>query len=129
MLAHHARYFIHDGGPREAISLLSRARQLNPLHPPWYWEHLGIALFAKRDYAASLQAFSRMSWHSFYDLIYAAAAAAHLGQRRHAADYLREALEKRHGLRSSTLAYFLPYRQQKNLDHVLDGLKRAGLPD
>lgn len=129
VLAHYARYFIHDGKPREAVSLLSRARQLNPLHPPWYWEHLGIAYFANREYEAALQAFSRMSWHSFYDLLYAAAAAAHLGQKRHAQEYLREALDKRHGLRLSTLAYFLPYRQRENLDHVLAGLERAGLPD
>jgi adenylate cyclase len=129
VLAHFARYFIHDGAPQEAISLLSRARQLNPLHPPWYWEHLGIAFFAKRDYKAALDAFSRMLGHSFYDRLYAAAAAAHLGQARHAASYLSEALDKKAGLRLSAVSYFLPYRRREDLDHVLDGLKKTGLPD
>ncbi len=88
-----------------------------------------MARFANRDYEGALRAFSRMSWHSFHDLLYAAAASAHLGQRRHAKGYLAEALDKRPGLRLSTLAYFLPYRQQESLDHVLNGLKQAGLPD
>ena len=129
VLAHHARYYMHDGAPREAISLLSRARQLNPLHPPWYWEHIGIALFVNRDYEASLQAFGRMSLHSYYDWLYAASASAHLGLKRHAESYLREALDKKHGLRLSTVAYFLPYRKRDDLSHVLEGLKQAGLPD
>jgi TolB-like protein/two-component SAPR family response regulator len=129
VLAHHARYYMHDGAPREAISLLSRARQLNPLHPPWYWEHIGIAQFVNRDYEASLQAFSRMSLHSYYDRLYVASASAHLGLKRHAESYLREALDKRHGLRLSTVAYFLPYRKRDDLSHVLEGLKQAGLPD
>lgn len=129
VLAHHARYYMHDGAPREAISLLSRARQLNPLHPPWYWEHIGIAQFVNRDYEASLQAFGRMSSHSYYDRLYAAAASAHLGLKRHAESYLREALDKKHGLRLSTVAYFLPYRKRDDLGRVLKGLKQAGLPD
>jgi adenylate cyclase len=129
VLAHAARYHMHSSDPRKAAGLLSQARRLNPLHPPWYWEHVGINAFVKRDYEAALTAFSRMQSHSFYDQLYATAANAHLGRKRHAAHHLALVLEKRPRLRLSKVPYFLPYRNQTDLDHVLEGLGKAGLPN
>jgi TolB-like protein len=58
ILAHTARYYIHTGDPDKAIKLLGQARQLNPAHPPWYWEHLGMTHFGKRNYSESLAGFA-----------------------------------------------------------------------
>ncbi|MFP6771458.1 MAG: hypothetical protein VCE74_03830, partial [Alphaproteobacteria bacterium] len=70
-------------------------RQLNPLHPARYWEHMAVASFAAKDYQGVLSDISRMQVHSFYDRLYAAAAAAHLGQKRHAAHFLSLAKAER----------------------------------
>ena len=127
ILAHAARYHMHTGAPQKAMNLLGQARQLNPMHPPWYWEHVAIALFVKRDYGASLDALGRMQNHSFYDQLYGAVANAYLGRKRHAAHHLAFVREKNPRLTLSNAAYYLPYRTREDLDHVVTGLRLAGL--
>jgi TolB-like protein/Tfp pilus assembly protein PilF len=127
ILAHAARYHMHAGDPGKAKALLGQARQLNPMHPPWYWEHVGIAHFVNRDYEAAIDDLSRMQNHSFYDQLYAAAANAYLGRKKHAAHNLAFVREKKPRLTIADAPYYLPYRAQEDLHHVVDGLKLAGL--
>jgi TolB-like protein/two-component SAPR family response regulator len=127
ILAHAARYHMHTGDPKTATSLMGKAQQLNPLHLPWYWEHLGIAAFVKGDYQGALEAFGRMQNHSFYDQLYVTAANAHLNRMRHAKNSLACVLENKPGLRRSKVSYLFPYRDQPDLDRVLNGLEIAGL--
>ncbi|MFP6774039.1 MAG: BTAD domain-containing putative transcriptional regulator, partial [Alphaproteobacteria bacterium] len=75
ILAHHAKLFALTGEHETARNYLNRARQLNPLHPAWYWEHMAVTSFAAKDYRGVLSELSRMQVHSFYDRLYAAAAA------------------------------------------------------
>ena len=126
ILAHAARYHMHAGEPQEAFALLGRARQLNPMHPPWYWEHVAIAQFVRRDYQGTLDALDRMRHHSFYDSLYAAAANAYLGRKKRAAYHRDFARAKNPRLTLSNAAYYLPYQRGADLDHVVNGLKTAG---
>ena len=88
---------------------------------------VGITQFVRRDYQAALDALGRMQHHSFYDRMYTAAANALLGRARHAAHHLAFVREKNPRLTAQTAPYYLPYRDRKDLDHVLDGLSKAGL--
>jgi TolB-like protein/Tfp pilus assembly protein PilF len=127
ILAHTARYHMHTGDPQTATSLIGKAQQLNPLHLPWYWEHLGIAAFVKGDYQGALDAFGRMQIHSFYDQLYVAAANAYLDRTRHAKNAVGCVLENKPGLRRAKVSYLFPYRDRPDLDRVLNGLEKAGL--
>ena len=87
----------------------------------------GIAHFVNRDYEAAIDDLSRMQNHSFYDQLYAAAANAYLCRKKHAAHNLAFVREKKPRLTIADAPYYLPYRAQEDLDHVVNGLKLAGL--
>jgi len=127
ILAHTARYYIHTGDPDQAIKLLGRARQLNPAHPPWYWENLGIAYFGKHQYKAALDAFSRLQQHTFYDQLYVASASALNGDKRNASHHVAAAKHQNPRLGTSNIARYFPYSDSEDLAHLLDGLRVAGL--
>ena len=129
ILAHCARLHTHTGDHETAHGYLNRARQLNPLHPAWYWEHMAVASFVARDYDAALTGLSRMQSHSFYDRLYGAAASAYLGQERHAGHFLDLVRQERPSLNLSNVATFLPYSRTADQTHVIEGLKAAGLAD
>ena len=127
ILAHRAKLFALTGEHETARNYLNRARRLNPGHPAWYWEHMAVTSFAAKDYRGVLSELSRMQVHSFYDRLYAAAAAAHLGQRRHAAHFLALAKAERPSLALGNIGVFLPYAKAADRKHVLKGLAMAGL--
>jgi len=127
ILAHSARYYIHTGDPDKAIKLLSKARQLNPAHPPWYWEHLGMAHFTKRHYAEALDAFSRLQQHTFYDQLYIGSSNGLIGNKRQAAHHIAVAVSKNPRLSAVNVSRYFPYRNSDDLNHLLDGLRIAGL--
>ena len=129
ILAHTARYYLHTGNPDKAIKLLGQARQLNPAHPPWYWEHLGMAYFGKRNYTGALNAFSRLQQHTFFDQLYVGSANALDGNKRRASHHIDIALGKNPRLRVSNVSSYFPYSKSGDLLHLLEGLKMAGLPD
>ena len=54
------RLLAFRGRPEEALALLEAAVRLNPLHPPWYNAHFGIALYSLRRFAEAAQAFKQM---------------------------------------------------------------------
>ena len=127
MLAHAAKYRTYVGDHLDAVSLVNKARQLNPLHPAWYWQHLGVALFDQQDYAQAIRMFGRMPFLVFFDRLYLAAAYAHLGDSGSAAHHLGIALQDKPEISRETVARFLPYDRAEELDMVVEGLAIAGL--
>ena len=47
------------GRPEEALDWVDAAVRLNPLHPPWYYNQFGIALYSLRRFAEAAQALKR----------------------------------------------------------------------
>src|SRR5262249_36107372 len=45
------------GRPDEAVAMMTEAMRLDPHHPAWYWQELGVAHFAARRYAETIAAF------------------------------------------------------------------------
>jgi len=127
VLAHAAKYRTYVGDHLDAVSLMNKARQLNPLHPAWYWQHLGVALFDQKEYAQAIRMFGRMPFLVFFDRMYLAAAYAHLGDRPSAAHHLGIALRDKPKLSRETIVRFLPYNRTDDLEKVAEGLAIAGL--
>jgi len=127
VLAHAAKYHAYVGANADAVSLVNKARQLNPLHPAWYWQHLGVAKFGQQDYRQSIRTFSRLPFLVFFDRLYLAAAHAHLGDRVAAGRHLEIALRDKPELNRDTITRFLPYSSAEDLKNVIVGLKIAGL--
>jgi TolB-like protein/two-component SAPR family response regulator len=127
VLAHAAKYHAYTGANADAVSLVNRARQLNPLHPAWYWQHLGVAKFGQEDDHQAIRMFSRLPFLVFFDRLYLAASHARLGEREAASHHLSIALEQKPELTRDNVGKFFPYKSDSDLRSVIDGLSFAGL--
>ncbi|MER9467780.1 adenylate/guanylate cyclase domain-containing protein [Mesorhizobium sp. M0482] len=115
------------GRPEEGIEWIRKAMQLNPHHPERFWSHLGKAHFAARQYGEAIEAFMHLSTmdsaqHAFAAACYGwlgdeIAAAAHLGKIR--------TLDPQFDLDSFIAT--LHFAQESDVQHVREGLLKAGI--
>ena len=117
------------GRPREAIALLERAIALDPMNPDSFFGSLGFAYYQLRDYDKALAAMAKLA-HApgGMNLEIRAAAYAQLGREEDARAAMMEVLKQRQGRTIRTAARF-PFKSQADLDHWLEGLRKAGLPE
>ena len=125
----------HDEGVRS----LEMARLRNPFGLDWYLWCLGIALYSSGRHDEAVAAWSEMPNTPTEIFACLAAGYAQLGQikdaRKCMADFLERSQaeladfpgEDGEGWRRYWFKSF-PYKNTKDLDHLLDGLRKAGLP-
>ena len=130
--AHMGSLFIAMGRFSEALDWFQRAVRLNPLHPAWYLYGIGEAHYGARQYEQAIAPL-RAAVNRFPTFItprrHLAATYAQMGR-------LDEARAEIAEIRSSTRPFALAlYRQRsryqkiEDLEHYLDGLRKAGLPE
>jgi adenylate cyclase len=136
------------GDHQEAIELGEKAVRLNPYYPVWYLTFLGGNYYAAQRYGDAVAAFEGSSNSYPDDAAWLAASYAQLGQLDNARTVMAEFLElggadpwwaqapKSAAIieRDPTgllryIIYMYPYHNPSDLDHVLDGLRKAGLPE
>lgn len=125
---------IWNGEPEVAIAHLEHAMRLSPLDPEVYRMQAGMALaylFAGHFDAAS--SWAEKAFRNFPTLLLAAAALAASHALAHrpaeaqcAIDHL---IQLDPTLRMSNLRDWLPIRRAENLATLVDGLRKAGLPE
>jgi adenylate cyclase len=124
------RLLAFRGRPEEALVWLEAAVRLNPLHPPWYTAHLGIALYSLRRFAEAAQAFKQMplpndSWAN-------ARLAACYAQLEWTAETQAAVAEVLRMKPEFSTAEFMSksvlLEQAEDRKLLLDGLIKAGLP-
>jgi adenylate cyclase len=116
------------GRPDEGIDWIAKAMRLNPYHPERFWSHLARAYFGARRYGDAVAALKHITAPDH--LLHAALAACHayLGDETMARGHVREALKLQPDLRVETYLATLHYKQERDREHVRDGLLKAGLP-
>jgi adenylate cyclase len=122
-------YFSFAGQPEEALASIRRAMRLNPHHPEWYWLEFGLALHTAGDYPSAIEALLHNTAPSFLDLALLAASYAEVGRIAEANECAKRLLEKKP---NATVSYFrerLPYRRQEDLNRLVAGLQKAGVPE
>jgi class 3 adenylate cyclase/TolB-like protein len=117
------------GKPDEAIGWLSQARLLDPyFEPDSYWHILGCAHFIARRYDDAIAALSRAPI-SFWTQAYLAACSA-LGEKAERARALAaEVLRLSPDFSLNRLAAKEPYKSSIDREHLISGLRKAGLPE
>jgi adenylate cyclase len=115
------------GRAEEGITWIKRAMLLNPFHPPWYWADLAIACYAACRFEEALEANKRMGAATAWTHARRAACCAQLGRMEDAQAEVAEALRLDPAFRISTIR--LAYKFQIDRDRLLDGMRKAGLPD
>jgi adenylate cyclase len=108
---------------------LELAQRLNPLHPGWYWNVEGLALYCLKRYADADAAYRKLRTSQPWDDCIVAACLAQLGDRAEASKRLDTALKANPALSVGYFAAIEPFKQPADLAHLLDGLRRAGLQE
>jgi TolB-like protein len=123
----HASWLTFVGRFSEALQRLDETVRRDPFPTTWYWSIRGVTLFQLRRYSSAIEAFNNMPVQHAWDHAYLAAAYAHAGLLD---DAKRQLAAYRAAMPTIALADFVslvPYRDQQPVDHLIEGLRRAGL--
>jgi adenylate cyclase len=113
----------------EALDILDGAMQLDPFPPNWAWEARAIALLVARRYEDVIRALARMSHRHAWDHAYTAACHAYLNRPAEARAAASEALRLDPDFSVSRYARTEGYTLPTELAHLIDGMRKAGLPE
>ncbi len=118
----------YSGYSERGLELASRAKQLNPNHPGWYWYIDFFDAYAKGDYSSALDFTSRVNLPNHFAFYIAiAAAAGQLGHHDAAAKALRVLLQMMPTFAINVRAYSLKWWNPDFAAHLIEGLRKAGL--
>jgi adenylate cyclase len=122
--------FVFLGKPDEAIGWLKQAKLLDPYFDAnSYWDTLGCVHFLARRYEEAIAAFSRSSTMSFWAQAYLAACSALDDRIGHAQEFAAEVLRLVPDFSLNRLAEKEPYKSSIHREHLISGLRKAGLPE
>ncbi|NIQ95352.1 MAG: adenylate/guanylate cyclase domain-containing protein, partial [Desulfuromonadales bacterium] len=116
------------GRPDEGINWIDKVLRLDPFHPENYYANLGIVLHAAHRYGEAVEVFKRVPRLQASHHAYLASCHAHLGQGDLAEEHANRVLELEPGFTIASYARTLRYKKAADLEHYLDGLRNAGLP-
>jgi len=117
------------GRSEEALSVIDDALRRSPFPPAWFWQIRGLILLHLKRYAEVVNALNSVPHKNIFSYFLLAAALSYLGHGEKAAQALARARELRPELSSRDVAALYPYEENAGLDHLLDGLRKAGLPE
>jgi TolB-like protein/Flp pilus assembly protein TadD len=112
----------------DGCAQVERAIALHPRHPGWYWFALFYDAYRKGDYRGALGVARRIDMpRYFYTHVATAAAAAQLGDRDTASEALRALLALKPSFETTARHDLAMLFQPDLVEHVLEGLRKAGL--
>jgi len=116
----------HCGRSDEAVELLHKAMRLNPFYPDQYVWHLGGAFFNLKEYEKAIAAIKTMQNPTEGRRILAASY-GHLGMTAEAEAEAQRVLKAHPNFDVDHWGSVQPDKIQDELEHFMEGLKRAGL--
>jgi len=125
-------YFIYTGKPDDALTALEQASRRNPFNSTWYLWFVGLAYYCLRQYREAIQPLQRsinLNPKFIAPRRHLAACYAQLGLMEDATQQTAMILEIDPYFSIDKISRKLSYRDSADLEHYLDGLRKAGLPD
>jgi adenylate cyclase len=118
------------GRAEEGGEWIRRAMRLNPYHPERFWFHLARAQFVARKYAEAIESMHHITAPGGLHHALLAACYAQLGDGERAGAHAGAVLQRIPGfaIREHCLP-LLHYRREADLEHHIDALRKAGLPE
>ena len=129
LLASHARVLAYAGQPGEARRWADEAIRRNPHYPGWYASVSSQIYYLEGDYEQAVAVLNRLESLLIWDHRTLAASYAQLGLNEKALRHAQALLEMDPDFSLTRFKAKLPYRDEADKDHVLDGLAKAGLPE
>jgi adenylate cyclase len=119
------------GRPEEAILEIKQAIRLEPFTPGIYYMNLGLSYLLKGDCEEAVKACEKgleRERDNLLSYIMATAVYGSCGRDEAARRTAKEILRLNPKFSTESSAKKLPYKNPKDLDQVLEGLRKAGLP-
>jgi len=118
----------YAGDGERGLELASRAKQLNPNHPGWYWYADAYDAYRRGDDRAALEFVLKASLPGHWGFHAASAAAwGQLGDREAAGRALKELLRLRPDFAATARANFERWWEPGYVNRLIEGLRKAGL--
>ena len=117
------------GQADEAVDWIEKAMRLDPYHADDWAHLLGRSLFGVRRYEDAVGALMRVPTPKYSHHAYMAACYAHLAVDDRAGIQRAKVLEMKSDFKAKDFLETLFYRNQEDQCHLLDGLRKAGLPE
>jgi adenylate cyclase len=115
------------GRPEEGIKHAREAMRLNPYYPDWYLFLLGQAQYQVHDYEGAVKTLRKMEPIGVARR-FLAASLAQLGRMEEARAEAEKFLKENPTFSASYWASTQPYLHEKDRQHAVEGLIKAGLP-
>src|SRR5262249_62200254 len=115
--------------PDDALQFVASATRRHPFPPTWLWNFRCVALFQLKRYDEAIAAIRNMANTFYMHHAYCASAHAHAGRLDQARREVTTLLNAKPGATIGLVTAVEPYANQALLDHLLDGLRKAGLPE
>jgi serine/threonine protein kinase/tetratricopeptide (TPR) repeat protein len=127
-LAHVGLLMADSGDWERGIALAEAALRLNPHHPGWYWFAPFRNAYRKGDYQGALSIVLKINMPGYF-LPYAFTAAVYgqLGMREPAQNSIHQLLALRPDFAATARAQFGKTYDAELVEHLIDGLRKAGL--
>jgi adenylate cyclase len=128
----YAQALQYAGEPARAIEVMEANIRLDPFHPVAVFGWLGLANYMLKRYGEAVRwsrEFASRQPDRQWPHLYLASAYAQLGQLEGARAEAAEVLRINPGFTIERLKPILVYKDPKDLEHRLDGLRKAGLPE
>jgi adenylate cyclase len=117
------------GRADEALESLDAAVHRDPFPPAWFWETRAIALLVARRYEDVIQALAHMNHFHAWDHAYVAVCHAYLNRPAEARAAASEVLRLDPQFTVSRYAQIEDYTLPVDLKHLVEGMRKAGLPE
>ena len=123
-----AEHLVYCGHLDKALERCRRALRLNPKSPDWYWWELGFVYFHLRRHEDALESIQKMSSIDQARRLLAAVY-VHLGRLNEARLVAEKFMSANPEFSIKEWARTEPYDDPAELQHYVNGLLKAGLPE
>ncbi len=129
LLAEYGWNIPYLGRAEEAVKLIRNAMRLNPVYPDWYGQALMFALYNAKRYEEVVAVSKTIDVRHVLTHVVLAGSYAYIGQLDKAHLSAALVMEINPDFTCSSWREWQNFSQQAALDHYMDGLRMAGLPE
>ncbi|MFA3789950.1 winged helix-turn-helix domain-containing tetratricopeptide repeat protein [Aliiglaciecola sp. SL4] len=122
------RYFAFTNQLKEALSLVRHAMFLNPLHPGWYFQELGVVYYSMDKFDTAIVTFQRNWELGAYDLAFIAACQVANNDIAAAQVSCQKALELEPNSSVNLFTQFETYQDIDKSKLLVERMLKAGFP-
>ena len=129
LLASYGWALSYLGKAEKAVKSIKKAMRLNPVYPDWYIQGLMIALYCARCYEEVIAVSKMINVRHLTTHLLLAGSYAQIGQLDDAKIPAGNALEENPDFSLRQWSENLSFVNLADLEHYIDGLRKAGLPE